>query len=121
MLTPTLKQLRSTGVYHEPALPAAGKPLAESPLIQSLERTRSHQFSESPSGDCLIGEFVDEKGRPYLMIVNKDLKNSLHFNVKLKNEKSRLIHISPYSGQEENPTEESLWLAPGAGELFRVN
>jgi hypothetical protein len=71
-------------------------------------------------GRFLIGEFEDEQGRPYLMIVNKDLNNSFQFAIELKQEGRKLVRIRNYSGREEEFGREMDWLAPGAGILFRI-
>lgn len=104
-LAPSLAKLRSTGVYHWPVSTAAGTPL--------VEDLRS-------GGRFLVGEFADGQGRPWLMLVNKDLKESAPFRVKLRNPKATLLRISPASGKEGPLGNEGGWLAPGAGVLLRV-
>lgn len=118
-LAPTILKLRSTGVYHYPDVPEQAKPLAASPLVRSVEMTQ--RFVKPPiAGRFLVGEFADGQGRPYLLIVNKDLNNSFQFRLHLAREHARLIRISPYSGQEEAFGGEMDWLAPGAGILLRI-
>ncbi|MCL4784839.1 MAG: hypothetical protein KJZ70_17535 [Bryobacterales bacterium] len=104
-LAPALGKLRSVGVYHWPVSTAAGTPL--------VEDLRS-------SGRFLVGEFADAGGRPWLMLVNKDLKESAPFRVKLRNPKASVTRISPASGKEGPVGAEGGWLAPGAGVLLRV-
>ena len=117
-LAPTLIKLRSTGVYHYPDVPEQGFGLGASRLIKSVEMTQ--RYVRPPVGArFLIGEFEDLRGRPYFMIVNKDLAQSFRFRVELKRE-GKLIRTSPYSGREEPFGREMDWLAPGAGILFRV-
>lgn len=119
MLAPTLVRLRSTGVYHYPDVPDQAQPLSASKLIDSVELTQ--RYVRPPDGGrILIGEFEDDNQRPYFMIVNKDLKNSFEFKIRLKQDGRKLIRISPYSGKEEPFGREMDWLAPGAGILFRV-
>ncbi len=72
------------------------------------------------AGRFLIGEFEDTSHRAYFLIVNKDLHNSFQFRVQLKQEGRKLMHVSPYSGDEEPFGREMDWLAPGAGILFRI-
>jgi hypothetical protein len=118
-LAPTLIGLKSTGVYHYPDVPEKGHPLAQSKLIEAVEMTQ--RYVRPPAGArFLIGEFVDREDRPYFLIVNKDLKNSFQFKVRLKQEGRRLMRVSPYSGAEQPFGREMDWLAPGAGILFRV-
>jgi hypothetical protein len=118
-LAPTLIHLRSTGVYHYPDVPEQAHPLSESKLIESVEMTQ--RFVRPPvGGRFLVGEFEDERQRPYFLIVNKDLNNSFQFRIHLKQDGRKLIRISPYSGKDEPFGREMDWLAPGAGILFRV-
>jgi hypothetical protein len=119
-LAPTLIRLHSTGVYHYPDVPEHGAPLAQSKLVDAVETTQ--RYVRPPvAGRFLIGEFEDAENRPYFMIVNKDLRNSFQFKIRLKQEGGKLIRVSPYSGQEEPFGREMDWLAPGAGILFRVS
>jgi hypothetical protein len=118
-LAPTLVRLHSTGVYHYPDVPEQGKPLAESKLIESVETTQ--RYVRPPvGGRFLVGEFEDREGRPYFLLVNKDLKNSFQFKLRLRQEGRKLMRVSPYSGEEQPFAREMDWLAPGAGILFRV-
>jgi hypothetical protein len=118
-LAPTLIRLHSTGVYHYPDVPDQAQPLSASKLVESVEMTQ--RYVRPPvAGRFLIGEFEDDRQRPYFLIVNKDLKNSFQFRIHLRQDGRKLIRISPYSGQEEPFGREMDWLAPGAGILFRV-
>jgi hypothetical protein len=118
-LAPTLVRLRSTGVYHYPEIPDQAQPLAQSKLVESVEMTQRY-VRPPAAGRFLIGEFEDRESRPYLLIVNKDLKNSFQFRIHLKQDGKKLMRISPYSGNEEPFGREMDWLAPGAGVLLRV-
>jgi hypothetical protein len=118
-LSATLVRLHSTGVYHYPDVPEQAQPLSTSKLVGAVEMTQ--RYVRPPvGGRFLVGEFEDANSRPYLLIVNKDLKNSFQFKIRLKQEGRKLIRISPYSGQEESFGREMDWLAPGAGILLRV-
>jgi hypothetical protein len=118
-LAPTLIRLHSTGVYHYPDVPEQGKPLAESKLIEAVEMTQ--RYVRPPvAGRFLVGEFEDQEGRPYFLIVNKDLRNSFQFKPRLRQAGRKLMRVSPYSGEEQPFGREMDWLAPGAGILFRV-
>ena len=118
-LAPTVLKLRSTGVYHYPSAPDYGKLLTEAKLVKSVVMVQ--RLVRAPAaGRFLIGEFEDGQGRPYLMIVNKDLNQSFQFAIELKEQGRKLIRICNYSGQEEEFGREMDWLAPGAGILFRV-
>ena len=117
-LAPTLKKLRSTGVYHYPDVPPECRPLSESKLVRSVEMTQ-RMVTPPVQARFLVGEFTDDAGRPYIMLVNKDLNNSFRYNIEFK-KPGKLRHISQYSGEEGGFGREMDWIAPGAGHLFRV-
>jgi hypothetical protein len=119
VLAPTMIRLRSTGVFHYPSVPEQGQPLSASKLVESVEMTQ--RFVRSPAaGRFLVGEFEDEQGRPYFMLVNKDLNNSFQVKVHLRKAGGKLWQVSQYSGKEEAFSGEMEWIAPGAGVLFRI-
>jgi len=118
-LAPTLKKLKSTGAYHYPDVPADCAPLSQSRLIEQVEMTQRYVVPPVQAR-FLVGEFKDEQGRDYFMLVNKDLNNSFRYRIDLKGGSGRLVHISPYSGEEEEFGREMDWVAPGAGHLFRI-
>ncbi len=117
-LAPTITALKSTGVYHYPDVPEQARPLAESRLVESVEMTQRY-VRPPAAGRFLVGEFEDERGRPYFLLVNKDLNHSFQFRVRLRRE-GKLVRVSPYSGREEPFGREMDWLGPGAGVLLRV-
>jgi hypothetical protein len=104
-LAPTLAKLHSTGVYHWPVSTAAA-----TPLLQGV----------GTGSKMLIGEFADDSGRPYAMLVNKSLKESTSFRLQPRSEGARLYRISPVTGKESELGGEGNWLAPGAGVLVRI-
>ncbi|MCC6390179.1 MAG: hypothetical protein IT167_06230 [Bryobacterales bacterium] len=119
-LAPVMTKLRSTGVYHYPDAPDYGKPLSESKLVSRV--TTMQRYVKPPvQGRVLVGEFEDGQGRPYVLIVNKDLHNSFQFAVELKQRGRKLVRICNYSGEEEPFGREMDWLAPGAGVLLRIS
>jgi hypothetical protein len=117
-LAPTMIRLRSTGVYHSPDVPPQGHSLSESRLVQDVRVSTSDLRHPTPC-HFLLGEFEDAQGRPYLMLVNKDLQQSFHFRFHLKQEGKKLIWISPFTGEDGGDTPAG-WLAPGGGILLRV-
>ncbi len=120
MLAPTMVRLHSTGVFRYPSVPEQGKPLSESKWVESVEMTQHHLVRSPAGARYLIGEFEDEQGRPYFMLVNKDLNNSFQVKVHLRKAAAKLWQISQYTGKEEAFSGEMQWLAPGQGVLFRI-
>lgn len=117
-LAPWLSKLHSTGVYHSTPLPKGAEPISKSHLVK---RVGANTFQSPPvMPEYLIGEFRDHQGRPFLMIVNKSLKDSMRYVIDLRNQDEHLVMISPYSGQPIAFTGEMNWLAPGAGALFEI-
>lgn len=117
-LVPWLIKLHSTGVFHSVPLPEGAKSLTESRLVK---RVFANTFQDPPvAPEYLIGEFRDDQGRDFLMIVNKSLKLSMRYEILLKDENRRLALVSPYTGQLVSFAGEMNWLAPGAGALFEV-
>jgi hypothetical protein len=98
-------KLRSTGVYHWPVSTAAG-----TPLLKGI----------NTPGKLLVGEFLDDAGRPYVMLVNKNLKESFRFIPEAAKEGMVFYRVSSASGKESLFGGESIWLAPGGGMLLRV-
>jgi hypothetical protein len=121
-LAPTLAKLRSTGVYHYPDVPKHGRPLSESGLVRWISMVKDEDGYVPPSVEArfLIGEFENENGGTYMMIVNKDLTYSFRFDIEFKRKVHRILRINPYTGQEEPFTGEQNWLAPGGGILLRI-
>lgn len=104
-LAPTLVKLHSTGVYHWPVATAAGTPLLA---------------GTGTGSKLLIGEFADDEGRPWVMVVNKSLKESTSIRLQPRSEGARLYRVSPVTGRESELGGEGNWLAPGAGVLVRI-
>ena len=116
-LAPTMIRLHSTGVYHSSDVPPQGHPISESRLVQDVALSTAG-LQHPKAFHFLLGEFEDAQGRPYLMLVNKDLQQSFQYELHLKQEGKKLIWISPFTGEESK--DQQSWLAPGGGVLFRV-
>ena len=107
-LGPTYITLKSVNVFHHPNVPEG---------CRGLDTAR--HVAEVSGGDLLVGEFEDPQGRPYAMVVNKDLHRSTPFTVKFKHG-GAISMISAYTGSEAPWTGEQVWLAPGQGMLLKV-
>jgi hypothetical protein len=118
-LAPTLIHLRSTGVYYSANVPFGCKPLSQSHLVEGIEMA-TPALRVPPPPRFLLGEFENEKGQAYLMVVNRDLQHSFRFRIRLRQPGKKLFQISPYTGEEEAVTGGNDWMAPGAGVLLHV-
>jgi hypothetical protein len=117
-LAPTLIHLHSTGVYHGPDVPPEGHSLAESRLVKRVDMS-TPGIRPPIRPRYLLGEFQDDQGRSYLMVVNKDLTHTFACHLELKQGGRKLFRVSPSTGQEE-PAQDPVSLAPGAGVLLRI-
>ena len=108
-LAPTYSRLTWVNTFHHPSAPAGSQRIASSRYVESVDGP----------GSYLIGEFEDHRGRPWVLIVNKDLRFSANFGIEFK--QPGFIHlINNYSGGEEQWAGENNWLAPGQGMLLTV-
>jgi hypothetical protein len=117
-LAPWLIKLHSTGVYHSAPLPEGAEPISKSQLVKQVRATTFQSPPVAP--EYLIGEFQDDQGHAFLMIVNKSLEYSIRYAIDLKDDNQHLVLISPYTGQPLALAGEMNWLAPGAGALLEV-
>ena len=117
-LAPWLIKLHSIGVYHSAPLPEGAEPVAQSSLIKQVRATTFESPPVPP--EYLIGEFRDDEGHPFLVVVNKSLKYSMRYAIDLRDSGRRLALVSPYTGQLVSFAGEMNWLAPGQGALLEI-
>jgi hypothetical protein len=85
---------------------------------QSIRPSKPQSFVIAVGGgDFVIGEFEDPDGRPFIMIVNKDLHRSTKFSVKFK-EPGTILQTNSYTGVTEPWVGENMYLAAGQGMLL---
>jgi hypothetical protein len=107
-LGPVYIQLESVNVFHHPDVPPECRGIDTSRHIKSVE-----------GGSFVVGEFVHKDGTPYVMVVNKSLKESCALGVQFKQEGAVQI-TSAYTGLTIPLGGENVWLAPGQGVLLSV-
>lgn len=107
-LAPVYCTLKSVNVFHVGNVPQSGQGIASAVHLKSIGE-----------GNLLVGEFVDSDGKPYLLIVNKDIQKSVRLQVAFK-EKGKILLVSPYGEGKVRFEGEQDWLAPGAGALLTV-
>jgi hypothetical protein len=119
---PTLLDLRSTGVFHAPDVPKHGRGLADSAWLRTIRMEKDEDGFVPPqvTAHFLVGEFVDSRERPYILLVNRDLRYSFKFDMEFRMPVSAVYRISPYTGQEEPLESEQNWVAPGGAVLMRL-
>jgi len=112
VLGPIMMLLKSTGVHFSDAAPAASQPVLPGEIIESV--------TAAPAAAAMVGEFADEAGRPFVMLVNLNLERSSHFTLKARKPYQRMLACSPADGSFAATAEpDSIWLPAGQGVLLR--
>jgi len=107
-LAPVYSTLKSVNVFHTGKIPRNGQGIESAKLVESV------------NGDSLlVGELVNPNGKPYVFVVNKNMRSSTLFGVQFK-ERGRVMVISSYNQGRVPFTGEQNWLAPGQGMLLTI-
>jgi hypothetical protein len=109
-LAPTLLQLHSDDVYHIGEAPERNHGITSDSLILG---------NDSGSG-FIIGEFTHDDGSRWLMMVNKDLKNSAFCRPKFNEAVKGVEYISPITGELRKLPSPWYALSPGQGVLLKL-
>ena len=111
-LAPTLLRLRSDDVYHVGEVPERNHGVTESSLVTGLEAGTAF----------VIGDFThDGDGSRWVMIVNKNLKESAFCRPKFRTEPTSVRYVSPVTGELKTFPTPWYALAPGQGVLLKLN
>ena len=107
-LVPVYGKLKSVNVFHTGKIPRGTQGIESAKLVESL------------GGDSLlVGEFVDPDGKPYALVVNKNMHSSIAFSIQFK-ENGRVMLVSQFNRGRVPFVGEQVWLAPGCGLLLTV-
>jgi hypothetical protein len=105
---PVYSKLRSVNVLHTGNIPRNSRGIDSAKIIESVN-----------GSSLLIGEFVDNEGKPYAMIVKKNMQSSVSFDVQFKKKGKVMLH-SQFNKEIAHFEGEQKWLAPGCGILLTV-
>ena len=124
-LMPYYKNLKSVNVYHiGDRVPKGCKGVESSKLMEEVEIGYGGMYRDPAAAymSALVGEFVDQDGTPYIILVNKNPKNAMCIGkVKFKGyDNVNIIRDGNYDGVECNFGGEHKWLAPGHGFLLKA-
>ena len=108
-LAPVYCKLKSINVFHTDHIPRISQGVQSAKLVESIS-----------DASLLVGEFTDADGKPYIMVVNKNMQSSVNFDVQFK-EKGRIMLISQFGQGLWSFDGEQKWLAPGCGALLTVD
>lgn len=109
-LAPVLLKLTSDDVSHVGEVPERNHGLTDQSLIAGLES--GTQF--------IIGDFTHEDGSRWVMVVNKDLKQSAFCRPKFRQSAKDVQYLSPVTGKLDQFPNPWYALAPGQGVLLKV-
>jgi len=107
-LAPTYLKLKSVNVFHHPEVPNGCQGLADSRFVAELS-----------GGRFVVGEFEGPEGRPFVMVVNKDLHTSALLGIRFK-QNGRVMHTNSYTGATHPWDGEDRWFAAGQGMLLSL-
>ena len=106
-LAPVYLKLTSINVFHHPDTPKGCKGIDSSRYLNDLQG----------KGPFVVGEFEHPDGRPYFLVVNRNLAKSTSFNVVPKTQ-GKIMKVSSFTGLVGPWSAENNWLAPGQGMLL---
>lgn len=110
-LGPIVRRLRSTGVYFTEPVPTGGLPKLPGKLVESVVG----------SGPVMIGEFTGHDDSRWAMLVNLNLRESVHLKITW----AGMVHggrcVSPVDGSVAALVGSSIWLTAGQGVLVRLD
>jgi hypothetical protein len=117
ILAPKLMDLEWVRSYHfGNAIPVEYGVVAADEL-SLVKEVKNH---DGTTPNVLIGELNDPSGANYVMVVNKDLSNSINVAMTFKTTPKSMHEFGRWSGKLEPWTGENAWLAPGEGVLMKV-
>ena len=121
-LGPIMNRLTSTGVFFTSPSPVENLPLLPGKIVQEVQSTASPRGFSDAIPPIMVGEFQDEKGHDYVMLVNLSLEKSA--NIKIGTVKTRNVKqfFSPEDGRLLPLDEENgHWLLAGHGVLIKLD
>ena len=120
-LGPIMNRLTSTGVFFTSPPPVENLPLLPGKIVQEVQSTASPRGFTDAKPPIMVGEFQDEQGHDWVMLVNLSLERSANIKIatakvyKTKQvvsaEDGRLLPFDEQNGH---------WLLAGHGALIRL-
>jgi hypothetical protein len=117
-----MNRLTSTGVFFASPSPVPSLPLLPGRVIKGVKSTASPRGINRVAPPIMVGEFQDEEGTDYVMLVNLSLERSA--NIKLETVKSYPTKrvVSAEDGQLTPLDQQSgHWLIAGQGVLIKLH
>jgi len=120
-LGPTMNRLTSTGVFFTSPPQVKDLPLLPGRVVREVQSTASPRGFSDARPPIMVGEFQDEQGHDYVMLVNLSLETSANVKIATANtyntkqvvsaEDGRLLPLDEKNGH---------WLLAGHGVLIKL-
>jgi len=78
---PIMNRLTSTGVFFTSPPPVKKLPLLPGKIVKDVQSTASPRGFSEVKPPIIVGEFKDEQGHDYVMLVNLSLRSSANIKV----------------------------------------
>jgi ribosomal protein L7/L12 len=120
-LGPIMNRLWSTGVFFSSPPPVKSLPLLPGRIIKQVESKASPRGITKAQPPVMVGEFTDEQGRDFVMVVNLSLEKST--NIKLatsKPYKSKQVYSAADGRLLPLDEKNGHWVLPGHGLLVKL-
>lgn len=121
ILGPIMNRLTSTGVFFTSPPPVKDLPPLPGKLLQQVESTASPRGFSDARPPIMVGEFRDEEGHDFVMLVNLSLEKSANVKIStLKTCKAKQFYSSEDGRLLPLDEENGHWLLAGHGVLIKL-
>jgi hypothetical protein len=120
-LGPIMNRLTSTGVFFTSPPPVEDLPPLPGKVVQEVESTASPRGFLDAKPPIMVGEFQDEQGHDYVMLVNLTLGSSTNIKIRtVKTYKAKQVFSAEDGRLMPLDEENGYWLLAGHGALVKL-
>ena len=121
-LAPVMNRLESTGVYFTSPAPAKSLPLLPGRIVKQVQsRAAIRGTAAAESSPVMVGEFKDEHGADYVMLVNLSLSQSVNLKIEtMRPFKSKQVFSAEDGRLSPLDEQNGHWLVAGQGALVKL-
>ena len=121
ILGPIMNRLTSTGVFFTSPSPVENLPLLPGKIVHGVQSTASPRGLLDATPPIMIGEFHDEHGHDYAMLVNLSLERSANIKIRtLKDYQNKQVFSAEDGRLMPLDEENGHWLLAGHGVLVKL-
>ena len=121
VLGPIMNRLRSTGVFFTSPPPVKSLPLLPGRIVKAIQSKASHAGTTEAEPPLMVGEFTDDKGTDYLMVVNLSLEQSIDIKLEtVRHYKTRQVFSSEDARLSPLDEKNGRGLPAGQGVLVKL-